>query len=106
VRAQPLPPPRRLRCGRRPGRAHHHDGAHGHPSALPLLSAEQPLRAATPRPPPPRPLRSRPVHGLRHHQPRGDRHGDGSGDGDCSGVPPRRLRRCGESGSVHRRAAV
>ena len=65
LRAQPLPPPGRLRPRGRPGRADDGDGADRQPAAVPLLPAPPPLRAELPRPPPARALRRRPGDGLR-----------------------------------------
>ncbi len=65
LRAQPLPPPGRLRPRGRPGRADDGDGADRQPAAVPLLPAPPPLRAELPRPPPARALRRRAGDGLR-----------------------------------------
>ena len=66
LRPRPLPPPRRLRPRRRPGRPHHGHGADREPAAVPLLPPAPPLRAELPRPPPARALPRGTPDGLRH----------------------------------------
>ena len=70
VRPRALPAPRRLRPRGRAGRPDDVHGADGEPTAVPLLPAAPPLRAELPRPPPPRPVRSRTADGLRACNPR------------------------------------
>ena len=65
----------RLRPRRRPGWAHDDDGAGRRQAAVPLLPAAPPLRAELPRAPPPRSVRRRPLHGLRHDRSRLPRRG-------------------------------
>ena len=76
LRRPPVPAPVRLRPGRGPGRPHDDHGAGRRQAAVPLLPARAPLRAELPRPPPPRSLRRRALHGLRQHRSRsvGGRH--------------------------------
>ena len=93
LRAQPLPPPGRLRPGGGPGRPDHLDGADRAEAALPLLPAAPPLRAELPRPPPARALRRRPPHGLRRLPAGDDRRGDRRGDRPRRRLPRRRDRR-------------
>ena len=80
LRPGPVPPPRGVRPRRRPGRPDHDDGARGGPAAVPVLPAAQPLRAEPSRPAPPRALRRRPVHGLRHVRSGRDRRRHRRGD--------------------------
>ncbi len=65
LRPGPVPAPRRLRSRGRPGRPDDDHGARRGSTAVPVLPAARPLRAEPPRPPPPRALRRRSVHGLR-----------------------------------------
>ncbi len=88
----PLPPPRRLRPRRRPGRADDGDGADREPAAVPLLPAAAPLRAELPRPPPARPLRRRARMDFDTATPGVDRRGDRRRDRPRGRLPAGRRR--------------
>ena len=77
--ARPRPAPRRVRRGRRPGRAEHHDGAHRRRSAVPVLPARPPLRAAGARAAPAGAAPGRSGDGLPRRRPGPDRRRAGRG---------------------------
>ena len=77
LRREAVPASRRVRHRGRPRRAHDSHGTHRQPAAVPLFPPSPPLRAELPRPPPPRTVPGRPMHGLP------DRGADRHRGGNC-----------------------